>query len=370
MVGLLVSLGMGILSARIAGAAPAPDATVVELRKSEGALVRATAEKGALEKKLSALTATIATLKQTGGADLEQKLAASQELSRSLAALAGRVRALEATIAAERRALIEAIDGELAGNVTDARRAELAALRKETLDRAAAATSRVVSIAQPKVGKLDDPADLAEKAALLAASERKLRAQAGVLARRAAGMDKRLKLRRAAERANDGDLFADDSPRRRAATAGETRKTGGNADAAENAGGRTNVPNAPSETNDGAFSQTPSGAAPPPSPGPAQSNGDATGGQPAPQGTSSPIPAVRTPRDADVDLAGDPSVVLVDVLDPATLAELRTAQRTGDPARQISALRKAEASLRTLADDLARRQAAMKKRAAELRKQK
>jgi len=366
--GLLVALAMGMLSARIAGADPAP--AVIELRKNEAALLRASAERGALEQKLAGLTQQIEVAKKSGGGELERLMASSQELSRTLAALAARVRALDGTLAAQRRALIESIDAELGGSVTEQRRTELLALRKETLERAAA-TARV-TIAQPRVGKLDDPADLAEKAALLAASERKLRAQAGVLARRAAGMDKRLKLRRASERAENNDLFADDSPRRRAATAGETRKV--------NTGGGQNSPNAAArdddngETADFAAAPAPGVQSPaPPAGTPAQTNQDpvANGGQPtAPQGTANPLPAARTPRDADVDLAGDPSVVLVDVLDPATLAELRTAQRTGDPARQISALRRAEASLRALADDLAKRQAAMKKRAADLRKQK
>ncbi len=372
--GLLVALAMGLVSARIAIAAPAVASAdrVVELRRSEGSLLRLAAERRNLEQKLAAQSASIESLKRQGGNsntdELGRLLSSSQELARTLAALSGRARALEVTIATQRRAVLESIDAELAQPLSDARRNELMALRRDTAARAAASAAPV-SIAQPRVGKLDDPADLAEKAAVLAASERKLRAQAGVLSRRAAGMDKRLRLRRASERASSGDLFADDAPRRRSATAGD-RKTNGtlnagneNNDDARNVGAQS-----PAEVTDG-FAATPPGG----SPAPAQTNGDpiASGGQPtAPQGTNSPLPATRSPRDADLDLAGDPSVILVDVLDPATLAELRTAQRTGDPARQIQALRRAEASLRVLADELAKRQAAMKKRAAELRKQK
>ncbi len=371
--GLLVALAMGLISARIAVADPvvASADRVVELRRSEGSLLRLSAERRSLEQKLAAQSASIESLKRQGGNsntdELGRLLSSSQELARTLAALSGRARALEVTIATQRRAVLESIDAELAQPQTEARRNELLALRRDTAARAAASAAPV-SIAQPRVGKLDDPADLAEKAAVLAASERKLRAQAGVLSRRAAGMDKRLRLRRASERASSGDLFADDAPRRRSATAGD-RKTGGavNAGNESNDDARSPGVQSPAEVTDG-FAATPPGG----SPAPAQTNGDpiASGGQPAPQGVASPLPATRSPRDADLDLAGDPSVILVDVLDPATLAELRSAQRTGDPARQIQALRRAEASLRVLADELARRQAAMKKRAAELRKQK
>jgi hypothetical protein len=65
--------------------------------------------------------------------------------------------------------------------------------------------------------------------------------------------------------------------------------------------------------------------------------------------------------------SGDPAVVLKDVLDPATLSELRTAQAGGDPARTIKALRRAKVSIEQLADALARQQAEMRRRAAELR---
>ena len=232
--GLAVALGLGMLSASIAVADEVPAAVsdrAASLRRLEDSRAQATAQQSSLEAQLAGHASVIQQLKAAGATDrLQKELAASQQLAQTLDVLAGHIRELDVQLGAQRRALVDAIDRELARGdeaLTADARTSLGALRAETAAKLSQGAAKIV-IRAPKMGKLDDPSDLLEKAALLRDSEQKLRRQAGLLAKRADGMDKRQKLRKAQERASD-DLFADDSPRRRAAA---TVKAGGASDAA------------------------------------------------------------------------------------------------------------------------------------------
>jgi hypothetical protein len=331
------------------------------LRRLEDSRAQATAQQSSLEAQLAGHASVIQQLKAAGATDrLQKELAASQQLAQTLDVLAGHIRELDVQLGAQRRALVDAIDRELARGddaLTADARTSLGALRAETAAKLSQGAAKIV-IRAPKMGKLDDPSDLLEKAALLRDSEQKLRRQATLLAKRADGMDKRQKLRKAQERASD-DLFADDSPRRRAAA---TVKTGGAADAA-----RTPTVGGETKTNDPGFqgSPQPPGVA---APAPGATGTVDTTPQSATNGGGN-LGALKTATDiATIDpSSGDPLVVLKDVLDPATLSELRVAQAGGDPARTIKALRRAKLSLEQLADALAKQQADMRRRASELR---
>jgi hypothetical protein len=208
-------------------------------------------------------------------------------------------------------------------------------------------TAQVTQLAQPAqpldIGRasadpLDGPRELEEKADLLRDSEDKLKREVTRLASRIDDVERRRHLR---ERSNavDDDWFGESASNRksaRPATLGppsqSSTRTSGAGDGAMNA-----VPGTPA------------------APGPTGSLG---GG-----GTHNP-PAFGA------DKSAGETTVLRNLVDPATLDELRRADGGDDFERQVRALKRAQGELDGLARELDRRARALSTRADELKHKK
>jgi hypothetical protein len=285
-----------------------------------------TTERRAAAAEYAGKTAAVAALKaQRSSWARDRKLGAllaeSKDLAEKLERRDAELRALDARLTAERRALLAAIDRTLAAD--PARTAELAP-RRAALAQALGATEKPLRIADERIAPTDDAADLDYKAAALAQSERSLRLEEQRLTARATYFRKQAKLARSHARADEVDIFRDEEPRR----GGGPR--GGDADEASTPG-------------DG----------------------------PVITGESAPPPFTGPPGRGDVpstlDLAADPSVVLADVVAAGTLDELRRAERLGDPESMARAAERARAEVEARAERLRLRRIEMEQRARQLR---
>lgn len=269
---------------------------------------------------------------------LEKLLREDQELATALGRKQHEIRTLDDRIAAERRALVEAIDRALAGGeVAEPRRGRLQRLRADALAKLPRVTKKL-RLPDDRIDPLDDPEDLEAKAAELRRSEDEIRAEELRLERRAQRYRLQAKLTRSRQRSEEHDVFREDGPRRR--TTGHVKVAGD----AENQGPTAGVPGSGA---DGA-----GGAAPPAS--------DGGFGTPTEEGDSS---VAEPATDRGVDL----TVVYGDIVEPGTLVELRRAERSGDPEAKARAVERARADLRARAERLRQKRLEMERRARELR---
>jgi len=276
---------------------------------------------------------------------LGQLLAASQERAARLERLAAELRAREAELSTLRHELVESIDRALgraaAAKASAAERATLGELRAKAIAHLPA-PGAVRLAPETAIDPLAGPDELAERADRLQDDQEKLRREAERLERRIARLDERRRLRERAGALED-DLFVESGVGRRrlapvaAVPAREPGTTSSDAAGGAQAGFAAGAPSA----------NTPNAS---PSPG-------RTG-------------TAQTPSPPTASGGSESVTVLVGVLDPATLDELRRAEGGGDPEGEIRALRRAEGDLAARAAELARREAALRKRAAELRRTK
>jgi hypothetical protein len=284
-------------------------------------------------------TAAIAALKAEPSSwardrKLGPLLAESKDMAARLDAKDQELRALGDRLTAERKALVEAIDRELAATAPppdEARATQLLQLK-----------TRLGGLLKPlRVPALqmepgDDAEDLDYKAAALAQGERSLLQEHDRLIARATWFHKQAKLARSRTRADEQDVFGDEEPRHGrtpAARAGGS-KEGTNSDA----------------------SQPPTGTGPSTASGPPGSTTPGTGG--TTQFTGDP---------RSFDLAADPSVILAEVVAAGTLDELRRAERSGDPEAMARAAEHARKEVEERAARLRAQRLEMERRARELR---
>lgn len=281
----------------------------------------------ALEKQYAAKTKEIDDLKAQRSSwsrddKLKKRGGEARDMSAALDQATADEQAVDAAIQTERAALVKAIDAELAGSPDAARKAKLARARA---DATAHLGTAKIHIDDEDEDKLDDPDDLDAKARALAASEQQLAEEEQRLDARAAYYEKQAKLTKANSRSKE-DIFGDEQSR---------RKNGSTS--------RTAVDPATDGTHGGGVQQ-PAGPQPPP-----------TGaGDFASEGGKQ-------------DLSADPSVVYAEVVDPATLDELRKAERSGDPASRAKAAKRARADLQARHAKLTKKRQAIEKRAREMR---
>jgi hypothetical protein len=333
-----------------------------DARAREAEVARVTAEAAKLEARQrlfagdsSRLAAEIDKLKSEPvgvrrDSRLEELLAAQKARSDELALLSPERHKKQAQLTASRRALVAACDKALAGALPEATRFELQRLRTAQVT-LLASPAAPLGRTQVEIDPLDGPRELAEKADLLRDSEDKLRREVARLAVRIDDVERRRHLRERAG-AVDEDWFGEATSNRRVARqpgVGAAR-TGGNekSSLADGAGGGNQAPAAP------------------PAAGAGQGGGGVTGGPaPAPGGS------FADPGGGGRGTIGSGDVsVLRNLVDPATLAELRRADGSDDLERQLRALRRAQGELEGLAKELNRRANTLSTRAAELKKQK
>lgn len=282
--------------------------------------LKAQAQEPSRDRKLQALLAEA----QTRASELEQLDVATKTTHDAL------VRA--------RQALVRRCDRELAApNLVDAERVELIRLRAVQVSSLVQPAKAVGALGAPTANPLDGPRELEEKADLLRDSSDKLRKEARRIAVRIDDLERRRHLR---ERSNavDEDWFSESTSNRRfARTTATTTKT--------------------SDAATPAFASTPPGNVTG-----GRGNDAANGGGGAPPG--------MTPGGLESDPHVETATVLRNLVDPATLEELRKADRGDDVDRQIRALRRAQGELSDLATDLDKKGKSLSKKAQEIRNQK
>ncbi len=279
---------------------------------------------------------------------LQELLAGQRAKSDELEHLTSDLRGRVSLLAGARRKLLADCDRALSLPLPEAKRLELSRLRTAQAT-SLAQTDRPLGVARPTADPLDGPRELQDKADLLRDSGDKLRHEVQRLAQRIDNVERRRHLRERAG-AIDEDLFGESVSNRHSAritslnnstfspTAGAT---GGAAGAGGSSGG-----SAP--TGGGA------GAAP-------------TGG-----GTNSGFGNAPTSPGSTNNTAppNDTTLALRNLVDPATLDELRRADSGDDLERQLRALRRAQGELDGLAKELDRRAHDLSTRADELRHKK
>jgi hypothetical protein len=194
------------------------------------------------------------------------------------------------------------------------------------------------------VDPLDGPRELKEKADLLRDSGDKLKREVARLSARIDDVERRRHLRERAG-AVDEDWFGEATSNRKFARTGTV--------ASSNNGKTQNTADTTPTTNNPAPAPPGSGAL-----------GDGRGGGTAPSGNfSGETNTSGSSRATD-------STVLRNLVDPATLDELRRADGGDDLERQVRALKRAQGELEGLAAELERRAKSLSTRADELKKQK
>jgi hypothetical protein len=255
------------------------------------------------------------------GPKLQAALAAAQELAR-------RLQALDGQLGAKRREVVAAADRVVAEERDAQLRAQAVAARADAA-RALAAPARPSAVAAAlgvSESATDGPDDLRAKADLLADTFDKVRRELVVLDKKYAGAQRRADLQRAS-RSLDSNVFFEDTRRQRAER--QSAQTLGGTDTAH--GGTANTPT------------------------PGTGAGDHDSGFTTP-GAATTATSSAPPLDV---------IVLKDVLDPTTLADL---SQSHDSARYLRALDRARQRLREIAADLDQRSHTLRKRADELRR--
>lgn len=269
---------------------------------------------------------------------LQALLAEAQTRATELEQLDLAMKTTQDALARARQALVRRCDRELAApNLVDAERVELIRLRAVQVSQLVQPPKTVGALGAPTANPLDGPRELEEKADLLRDSSDKLRKEARRIATRIDDLERRRHLR---ERSNavDEDWFSESTSNRRfARTTATTTKAGDTA--------------------------TPSFASPPPGNGVAGGRG---GQGDSANGGGGQVPGGGLETDPHVETA----TVLRNLVDPATLEELRKADRGDDVDRQIRALRRAQGELSELATDLDKKGKTLSKKAQEIRNQK
>jgi hypothetical protein len=325
---MLLLLGPAAAGAAVAGATEVDD-LVAHVGRLEQQRAQTAAARDVLRQRYQQKAAAVGALKaepSSWGRDrrLGAALADAKELATGLDAKDDELRALDAQILAGARALVAAADRELAADPPpDADRvAVLARARGQAAARLGAAPR--LKLPDDRIDPADDAEDLDLKAAGLLRAEGQVRAEQDKLTRRASYYRRQAKLARARRRADEQDVFAEEAARRVAS------------------------PTRPSQTADVAH-----GAAPP---------NPQTGPGPGTAGASPPGPGA-----ADAELASDAATYLADVVQAATVEQLRHAERSADPESRARAAEQASADLAAQAARLHQRRLEMEQRARKLR---
>jgi hypothetical protein len=274
---------------------------------------------------------------------LRELLASAKVKADDLTRVAAELRARTAPLAEARRALIANCDRALGQpSLTEAKRLELARLRTAQAALLAMPTAPLGQLGtmtgKVVVDPLDGPRELKEKADLLRDSGDKLKREVARLTARIDDVERRRHLRERAG-AVDEDWFGEATSNRKFARTGTIANTH---DAKTQNNDATNNPAVPAPGLGGGTTTQP------------------TGGVTGEFGAS---------NNSGNSRATD-STVLRNLVDPATLDELRRTDGGDDLERQVRALKKAQGELEGLAAELERRAKSLSSRADELKKQK
>ena len=256
--------------------------------------------------------------------ELKDALADAQGTATKLAAASAELGRATDQLAAQRRALVRAIDAELAIATTPARIAELAKWKAQLAPAAPKKNVQKIVLPDLEIDPLADPEELEQQAAELARAEQELARQAIGLDKQAKELDEVAKLRKAHDRAGDLARRDDDQPQRTSRDGASRATVFSSDDSAPEAGG-----------------------APPPNSG----------------GGSDGLGDVQSPM-----FESDATVVLSNVIDATTIETLTKASRSGDPAQRAQAAKRARDAVNTRLEQLRKKRAEIEAAAKARRK--
>ncbi|HEY2745660.1 MAG TPA: hypothetical protein VGL86_13590 [Polyangia bacterium] len=291
-------------------------------------------------------------------ARLQELLAAQKQKSDELERLASDLRGRTSLLAGARKKYLADCDRALAvPNLPEAKRLELARLRTSQAAALAAPEAEApIGVARAADNPLDGPRELQDKADLLRDSGDKLRREVQRLASRIDNVERRRHLRERAG-AVDEDLFGESVSNRHSPRVASTTFGNSHGDSAQGANSPTAGPANGATGGGGGAGGSAGGGAGSPAPG---SGGVTGGGGSTGSGGSTPT----------TGNSGGDTTVLRNLVDPATLDELRRSDGGDDLDRQLRALRRAQGELSGLAGELDRRARALSQRADELKHKK
>ncbi|MEO8699293.1 MAG: hypothetical protein ABI867_04590 [Kofleriaceae bacterium] len=246
--------------------------------------------------------------------ELRDALSEADGVGKQLEGVTGELAKAQSQLAAARRALVAAIDRELAANPSVPRRAQLDKARAQVAPQSRKA-HRIV-LPDMQIDPLADPEELDQQATAFRESESELQAQIKGLESQASELERVAILRKQHERTKEMDSREDNSSRKNTTSSGQ--------------GGRGST-----ETlND--------------SPAP-------------PADAGSPMPSTGGSFESDA------TVTLSDVVDTSTIDSLRSAQRSGDPGKRAAAAKQARDAVAKKLDQLRIKRKQIEDRARTLR---
>jgi hypothetical protein len=309
-----------VASAAIARATPADTDQAQEREATaERKVTELTAQQKAQSQRYESELQTIDKLKQQRvswrrNRELGDNLAASLETANQLAATTRELATAQDAVGTTRKALIDAIDAEVAAGATGPRADRLAQLRGQFAP--AANRAHKIVIPDTQVDPLADPEELDQQAAALRQSETQLSVQVAGLEAQGKELDHMALLRKQHERAGELGTRDDDQSHRNA-----THATGGQGD--------------------GAAAPTSIGTPP----------------------TGAGANTDRSPSGFE----SEASIVLADVVDAPTIDSLARAQRSGNPQERAAAVKKTRDAVAARLDRLRQQRAQIESRAKTLR---
>ncbi|HEY4057737.1 MAG TPA: hypothetical protein VGM39_14080 [Kofleriaceae bacterium] len=273
------------------------------LTKAERAVADKTAARNTLAKQYEDQLKAVDRLKQQRASwrrdrELKEALATAQATATKLGSAATELGTTTAHLAVAKRALLDAIDRELAANPAPARAAELARQKAQLSPAPAKRNLTKIVIPDLEIDPLADPEELDAQAAELARAEKELASQQAGFDQQAKELDDIAKLRKQHDRAGVLAQRDDDQPQRTAREPSVGRQTA----------------DSPANIDSG-------GASPP--------EGDHAGGIGGSEGG------------AQIPSFSDASVVLSNVVDATTIDTLSKAAHSNDPAVRAQAAKRA-----------------------------
>lgn len=300
--------------------AAATDAALAKVRESEAQRAKLVKSKTAINAQYQKDLAEVDKLKGQRASwrrdrKLRDKLAASLETANKLTKAANAIGTLDATLRKQRKALIKAIDAELAVDGVGKRAKNLRTVRGDAVAKVGGHKAKKIVLPDDEIDPLADPEDLEAQAKALRASEAELAKQVASLEQQAKRFRKQVELRKQHDRADELASRDDGQPRRSSGSSG-------------------------SRSGDEAAPQTDG------------LGDDDVGESPDPNGGA---------------FEGDPAVVLSDVVDGDTVDALKKAERSSDPETKAAAAERARKAVAARLARLEKRRKEIEARARDLR---
>lgn len=274
--------------------------------------------------------------------ELNRAQADANDTAKRLTAIDHQIKLAQQDLATARRAIVIAIDSELAAGTSGARALQLGRLRAQFAP-AAPAPKKIV-IPDAEIDPLADPDELERQAAAIAAAERQLEAQRRGLDQQHQDLQLVAELRSAHERAGELSMRDDDQPHRaapRGGSRGDEAATVG-APQGDSAGG--------------ASGGSPGG-----------SGGGGTGtGTGTDTGTGAELGDAKVPSPTSFESTA--AVALGEVIDKSTIEGMLRASRSGNPRQRAEAAKQARDAVAKRLEQLRKKRAMIEARAKQLRR--